>query len=294
VPKFYLRPWSNTEQVFCLRKGIIKPIGLSDVGVEEDFYAVRDLTLEDIEFLRGVVIAQSPEGARPIHENLLSAFTLIAFANRVLHQDPALKDEAKNEIRKVVSNLNENYHETIERHLQDAIKCMLSGSVEFFSDALKAGNFLRSLGLFSLRTKGRRERMKAVFRIPLPGFDIDRVYSPMIHMLAVNIGGSLLVDRSRYRIVLLRNETTTSFITGDQPVINIHEACDERGIPREVEWYFPLSPKVAMLYVLVERSHYELHSNASQADVNFYNRRIVEAHHDQLYGGSEESLSCYL
>jgi hypothetical protein len=112
----------------------------------------------------------------------------------------------------------------------------------------------------------------------------------MIHMLAVNVGGNLLVDRARFRIVLLQNETAVPFITGDQPVINIHEHCDERGTPREVEWYMPLSPKMAMLYVLAEHAPKGHRSAISQAEVEGYNARMAEHSHDQLYGNSEESL----
>jgi hypothetical protein len=294
IPKFYLRPWSENERVFCMRGRIIKPIGLSHVGVKEDFYAVRDLTMDDIQFLEKTIIAQSPEGTRAIHENTLYAFRLVAFANRMLQENPSLENQAKREILDAVSNLDENYHESIEHYLQEAINNMLSGTIDFFSDVSKAGFFLMSLGLFALRTKRTRERMKATIRPPFEGFDVDRIYGPMIHMLAVNLGGNLLVDRFRYRIVLLHNYTTTAFITGDQPVINIHESMDEHGIPREVEWYFPLSPQTAMLYVLADNRCPSLHKKIAAADADFYNRRIVAEHHDQLYGISEKSLSPYL
>ena len=133
VPKFYLKPWSHHKQVFCLRAGAIKRVGLRDVGVEEDFYAVRDLTLDDIEFLKNAVVAASPERFRPLHLGLLRDFARVAFANRLLQLRPEMADEAKEEIRKVVSNLDENYHEAIEHDLQDAIDCMLTESVAFLT-----------------------------------------------------------------------------------------------------------------------------------------------------------------
>ena len=290
VPKFYLEPWSQSGWIFCLRKGEIKQLGLKNVGVEEDFYAVSDLTPEDIEFLRRGVIAPSNEGAHKIHESLLRDFALVAYANRLLKQRPEMADEAKKVIRETVSNLDENYHEAIEHDLQKALRCMLSGSVEFFSDVSLAGSFLRAMALFSLRTKATREAMK--FRVPMPlaGASIDRIFGPMIHMLAVNVGGNLLVDRARFRIVLLHNETATPFITCDQPVINIHEHRDEMGTPRDVEWYMPLSPKMAMLYVLAENVPESHCATIAEAEVRRYNARMDEYSHDQLYGNSQESL----
>jgi hypothetical protein len=232
VPKFYLEPWSENGQILCLRKGKIKHVGLSDVGVEKDFYAASDLTPEDIEVLRRGVIAPSNEGARAIHESLLRDFAQVAYANRLLKESPEMADEAKKVIRETVSNLDENYHEAIEHDLQYALKCMLSGSVAFFSDVPEAGSFLRAVALFSLRTKARREAMKSRVQMPLANASIDRIFGPMIHMLAVNVGGNLLVDRAQFRIVLVDNETAVPFITGDQPVINIHEHCDAMGTPR--------------------------------------------------------------
>jgi hypothetical protein len=290
VPKFYMEPWAEDGRIFCLRKGQIKRLGLNDVGVEEDFYAVSDLTTEDIEVLRKGVIAPSNEWARKIHESLLRDFSQVAEANRLLKHRPEMADEVKNVIREIVSNLDENYHEAIEHDLQYALGCMLSGSVKFFSDVSVAGSFLRALALFSLRTKARREAMKSRVRMPLAGASIDRIFGPMIHMLAVNVGGNLLVDRAHFRIVLLNNETAVPFITADQPVINIHEHRDEMGTPREVEWYMPLSPKVAMLYVLAEHTPEGHSATIAESEVRDYNARMAEYSHDQLYGNSEESL----
>jgi hypothetical protein len=64
-----MEPWAEDGRIFCLRKGQIKRLGLNDVGVEEDFYAVSDLTTEDIEVLRKGVIAPSNEWARKIHSH---------------------------------------------------------------------------------------------------------------------------------------------------------------------------------------------------------------------------------
>jgi len=90
-------------------------------------------------------------------------------------------------------------------------------------------------------------------------------------MLAVNIGGSLLRDRSLFRIVLLRNDTDLAFITGDQPVINVNDERDFKGVPVEIELYCPLSPKLAMWFVLASKAPKEL-----TKDVIIYVRRGAE------------------
>ena len=136
--------------------------------------------------------------------------------------------------------------------------------------------------------------MKERVRVPLPGFDIERIYGPMIHMLAVNMGGDLLVTRSNFRTVLLRNETAVPFITGDQPVLNIHEERDENGTPRDVEWYMPLSPGLALLYALAGRVPDSDFIFVTEEEAQSYNVRIARNHHDQLYGSNEQALLPYM
>jgi hypothetical protein len=266
-------------------------MGLKDVAMEKDFYEVQDLQPEDIEFIRRGVIEPSDERARTGHEDLLKIFARVAALNRCLAQRPDASNEAKKALTELISNLDENYHEVIEHDLQIALKSLLAGSADFFSDVRLAGSFLRALALQSLRTKKRREAMRTLVRIPLAGAAMERMWGPMSHMLAVNIGGSLLRDRSLFRIVLLRNNTESALITGDQPVINVNDERDFKGIPVEIELYYPLSPKLAMWFVLASKAPKEFTVELSEAEVRSYNACIVENHHEQLYASTENALT---
>jgi hypothetical protein len=90
VSQFYLRPWANSERVYCLRQGHIRPMGLKDVAIEKDFYQVHDLQPEDIEVIRRGIIQPSEAWARPVHEDLLQIFARVAAYNRCLAQRKAL------------------------------------------------------------------------------------------------------------------------------------------------------------------------------------------------------------
>jgi len=259
--------------------------------MEKDLYEVQDLQPEDIEVIRRGVIEPSDEWARPGHEDLLKISARAATLNRCLAQRPNASNEAKKALMELISNLDENYHEAIEHDLQIALKSMLAGSVDFFSDVRLAGSFLRALALQSLRTKKRREAMRTLVRIPLAGTAMERMWGPMSHMLAINIGGSLLRDRSLFRIVLLRNDTDSALITGDQPVINVNDERDFKGIPAEIELYYPLSPKLAMWFVVASKAPKELTVELSEAEVRSYNARIVQNHHEQLYASTENALT---
>ena len=52
---------------------------------------------------------------------------------------------------------------------------------------------------------------------------------------------SLYRRRDQFKIVLLANETAIPFITGDQPIINVHATGSE--VPERPELFYHLSPK---------------------------------------------------
>ena len=70
---------------------------------------------------------------------------------------------------------------------------------------------------------------------------------------AMRFADSLYRRRDQFKLVLLDNETGVPFITGDQPIINVHAAGSEAPPER---LFYPLSPKRAMmlLELAAERS----------------------------------------
>lgn len=269
---------------------MVRPLGLKHVAVERDFYEVQDLQPEDIEVIRCGIINPSEERLRQIHENLLAVFAEVAELNRYLARNTDASNDVKATLAQLISNLDEDYHTAIEHDLQTALRYLLSGSVEFFSDVRLAGPFLRALALQSLRTKKRRATMCERIRIPVKGASMERIWGPMIHMLAINIGASLLRDRVLFRIVLLQNRTDLAFITGDQPVISVNDELTSEGSPAEVEFYYPLSPTLGMWFGLASKAPNTSFVELSKTEVHFYNAKIVENHHEQLYAKTQDAL----
>ena len=74
-------------------------------------------------------------------------------------------------------------------------------------------------------------------------------------------------------------------------MINVNDEQDFKGIPGEIELYYPLSPKLAMWFVLASKSPTELSVDLSEAEVRSYNACIVENHHEQLYASTENALT---
>src|ERR1700733_2153449 len=82
------------------------------------------------------------------------------------------------------------------------------------------------------------------------GLDISRIWGIMSHMFAANIGMGVYLERRKRQLVLVENGTDLPFLTGDQPVRKLHG--DGRKSPATLSWYYPISPRLALLLTEVD------------------------------------------
>ena len=68
VPRFYLRAWAHKERVYCLQDNVIRHPNIKGVCAENYFYRLRELSPDDVQFLREGLIKGSPEGLKAWHE----------------------------------------------------------------------------------------------------------------------------------------------------------------------------------------------------------------------------------
>jgi hypothetical protein len=70
VPRFYLRAWAEKRMVYCLQDGKILHPNIKNVCAENYFYRLKELSPEDVDFLRETLIRDSAEelslGAGPL------------------------------------------------------------------------------------------------------------------------------------------------------------------------------------------------------------------------------------
>jgi hypothetical protein len=111
----------------------------------------------------------------------------------------------------------------------------------------------------------------------------------MSHMFSVNIGASLLHERKRRKLVLIENSTDVTFITGDQPVINLHGG--RPHLPTTLSLYYPLAPRLALILGEVDEDPALSTDRLTRAQVLALNTKIIEASHSQVFGHSEASIA---
>jgi hypothetical protein len=290
VNQFYLEPWTENGQLASMIRGKILPNALANVANQRDFYEVAELSSEDITFLKHVVIAPSPDGVKPILEELLYSYALVGAAHRRLAEDANLSEKELQVLRNLKLEFDEKYHAKIEEDLHTPLRQMRKGGTDFFEDVNLVGPFFRSIALQYFRTKRMRAAMRARLGSPIPGASMDRIWRPMIHMHAINAGRSFFGQRSELRLLLLDSPPDERFITGDQPIVNLVDELDVKGVPLGLEWYYPISPTRAMILANQASPRMSVNRVPTSEEMTGYNRRIVEAHHEQLYADSASRL----
>jgi hypothetical protein len=260
---------------------------LTVVGGENDFYALRELTDRDIfymrEFIKGL-----PEPGRKGHNQLLDWMAMPPAVKSQLERIGNTDQEAMRVVETAISNLNENFHMSIENRFRPYLTAMLAGDTSFYDDFQSAMEFLYCLSVQILRTKAVKDR--AIEHVRGLFEDIERVWPIISHMLAATMGGSFFADRRHFKIVLIDNDTQVPFITSDQQIINMLSPGGTFDVPERVELYYPLSPTKAMLYLEKSNPAHKDNRSLSIDEAHRYNCLIADHAGQQIFSNSEEYL----
>jgi hypothetical protein len=309
TPREYLLPWADAdERIAWLGYGKVHRSGLTVVGGENDFYKLKHLTDKDIDKIRKI-IAALPKGGRKGHEDLLRCYVLPTRLKRDLEsrivnsqrlaelaaldetqiaEEQIKITEAKHLLEVTISNLNENYHASIERRFWPYLASIRRRDFSFYEDPLKAGEFLHGLSVQYLRTKTVKDRVSR--NVELVFEDIERVWDLLSHIYGVVMGASIFADRRRFKIVVLENDTEVPFITSDQPIINMLSDPKDFSSPTRMELYYPLSPSQAMLFLEKSTPVPEISLHVSIDEAHRYNRMMLDHSGLRIFSNSEEYL----
>jgi len=288
VPRFYLRAWAEREKIYCLQNGQIQPRNIKNVCAENYFYRLQELSPEDVDLLRKAIINDSPAGPKAYHERLVRAFAAPYLAKKELAESGVARPEAMADIDRMIIELNENFHTNIEDQFRPYLAAMISGSLDFLEDPKKAAEFYQGLAIQYARTNHIKQ-MRLTMEPEQFKFFL-RIANPLAHIVATNVGSSLYAYRERNSIMLLDNGTNVSFITADQPVINIAAGPKETTPPEKFELYYPLSPTKAMLLLGPSSDFSPGDSAVSETFVHLYNLHMAARSYRQVFSTSPRVL----
>jgi Protein of unknown function (DUF4238) len=277
----YLKSWSTNGQLHCLMDNRIFQTGTATIAIEQYFYKIGKLTATDIALIRFLVI--DIEGLHPL--------------TRKNHEEtvPALFDGKSSDLDDLIdtfrTNALEDYHARIEASFLPLLDGALRKDISFYSDKKSCITLFHFLATQHMRTKGVKVKIINTLK-QKDGLDVSRIWGIMSHMFATNIGMVVCLERSKRKLALVENTTDRAFITGDQPVINLHGGGEKS--PATLSWYYPISPRLALLLTEVDEEPAFTTASLTSAQVNDLNARMVAASHSQMFAQSQESLEPYI
>lgn len=288
VWRSYLEAWAIDQIIFCLQGDRIFPSNVSGVAVERDFHKLQALTSADIKGVRWLVGEPHPATKR-VDENFLASFGLPGWLQT--NPPPHLigDDEYETQLRYQIINAEEDWHAAIEQEMVPILAALRCRNVSVYADDKQCIPFLHFLCLQSLRTKGVRDRI-AARTTEINGFSVARCWNILRHIFAVRAGASLYLERKKRPLWLLKNNTDTQFITGDQPVINLFASPNREKSPELLAYYYPVSPTTAIVLDEVEHRSGYTSGPVTDEQVKTLNRCIQDASHRQVFGNSEAIL----
>jgi hypothetical protein len=289
VWKHYLRAWARNERIFTRLNGKLLDEKLDKVAQERDFYQLKFLTDDDVQFVRWFVVERAIPHLRESHENALNIYLQAQHAVAAGRRFSADSSDLGHASEVLASNFTEDWHASLERGAAQHIDELRRGSVAFYESDSACLDFTLFLATQYFRTKAVKERAIATLQPIAGGADPSRMWELLAHMFANNVGWSLFSERKKNGIKLLMNQTDLEFTTSDQPVVNIATGELRTQPPEQMTLYYPVGPNIAI--VLGDPiSSTTLPDNLGKEDVSHLNSRVAAQALLRVFGRSEGSL----
>ncbi len=286
----YLTPWTTENKIWCLREGKIFNTGLMNIAQEKYFYEIKKLSKNDILFLQNFVESISSGIIREANLKWVDLFSFVHRFEKMVKKEGSLTEKLEENINQLVKNLNEDSHNFIENQSIDYIEKLLEKDSSFFENEEDRGKFLVYLVAQYLRTKSMRERLLNNAG-STKSINVENCIGALIHISTTTIAFNMFASPDFRTITFLENNTDLEFLTSDQPIINIqaHNTPTNQA-PEKLEFYYPISPKLA---ILVSQDVKDSSIELSEEDVEDYNQKLISFSLEQIFSSSEELLKRY-
>lgn len=293
VFEYYLKAWAETRSFCCYSKSRsnLFPTDPERVGKRRYFYQLKRLT-EDDRLLIELVLGRVDSQLRRFHAEFVDRTQHpfdVEDALAIADLLPEQKQEIECALREYKANLIENLHTHFEGRAIPLLASMKRYDASFYADTEQCLAFLNYLLHQYFRTENLRRRIGALPNMASGhSFERTALIFNLIH--ATSAALSLFRDRNCYKIVFLRNTTDEPFLAGDQPVINLLDPADTD----EVELYYPVSPKTAILLTCDKDKAKDKIIDLSEVAVEAYNLLIYRSASDQVYSSDPAHLESFI
>ena len=278
VWRHYLRAWATDEKIWCLRDEKKSLTNLVNIGQERDFYAVKDITENDIKYI--ITMTESRHGGVLNDHN--SEFINLYKSVSALRMTESFNEK----IKEFLIQFEEDVMCSIEQEGIQYLEMLHMEETGFFTEYSHRAKFSFFIMIQFIRTKRMSEKIKNTMRDHLAKrfVNVESVWSVEKYIDAGHLALSLFSD-NMYKIYLLKNDTEIPFITGDQPIFNTYGVGIGDSIPSETEFYYPISPSLAVII-----SKKEQPISAIVDSVHKYNSFVEEMAYEQIYANEQAFL----
>jgi hypothetical protein len=264
-----------------------------NVANERDFYRLKEMTEAEFALVARMVEPMAPE----IREVALGwvamfrePFTLWHLYKAGGRKSPEF--EAQFDI--TVNNLEEDIHAKIESAALPVLAELRKGRDDFMNDGEMFAGFSWFIAAQYMRTPTIMNRSVSALRA-LPGGRIEAMWGLLRTMFATSLGHAINARRGVLQTTFLEANTPYTFITGDQPVVNLRPGGqDGEAAPDELELFFPVSPTLAVSFTFDGASRSTKRRRPTFQEVEAFNRAMVRMHSQQLYAATEADLLRFL
>ncbi|MCT4664244.1 MAG: DUF4238 domain-containing protein [Flavobacteriales bacterium] len=284
VWKHYLKPWTNNEQICCLRNNkFLFTTNSKNVAVRKFFYESTKLTDIDNKFIEGHLKQYHPSAFQSLNR-------LISMYDKTTNWDEYLQKCGL-----------EDFHGIVETNFIPLLDKIYKDDLSFLKNTEDLNQFSFFIGCQYMRTNkmkkailGSLDSFKKTSNVSMPDYYHSLNFqgiADVILLFQSDIIGNWIFSNGYVQII--NNCTDINFITGDQPVINVKSDKDEKGIPMGFELYYPISPSKA-LYIQNKDIKERKVCITEESKIRFLNDKIHNHHQEQIFAKHESDLEQYM
>lgn len=299
VWRYYLSAWAVEDLIWCKRSNKYYQSNIKDVAQQRDFYKIHKLGRIEIALLNEYINKfQVSEDLKDTHRKIVELFSLPHSAQETIKLFSEINGAteegnalAKKTFDVMINNLEEELHADIESKSIEYLEDLKSETFEFWHNPSSRLNFLQFISLQLLRTIKIQQNISemTIEKMPEHSDSLMKIWNPLRHMLATNIASNIF--NSRFEITLILNETSTRFITSDQPAFNLlGTGLGRFDIPDEYAVYYPITPSKAILIDKGNGRSGSYTSFITPERASAYNQHVLAQHHEQLFARSKIDL----
>jgi len=286
----YLKAWSENDSIYCLMDGRVFKSGLMGVGQERYFYKLKELTEAEIKFIKALIDQDKRPMIRKLNHGWIDFFNQVFKIRDLLDSHGVSHPEADRMLDVLVHNFEEDFHGRIESDAIKFLEMLYRKDLAFYDDDDELIEFLFFICQQYFRTQNIDSKVRTAIG-SFKGFNVDAMWAVLRHTSATSVGFSLYQDRADFRPVLIENTSNIPFVTGDQPIINTHAiGLSLEEIPSELEFYYPLTPKLALLLTSNPDLNRKGAVSVGEEKVYMYNKFIHSQAGKQVYSSEKDAL----